>query len=61
MEDKFKKCLFCNTKTYLYLANRQYSGWTYYWIQCSCCGSRGPLATSKKEAIEAWNHREGEK
>ena len=28
---------------------------TEYWVECVCCGARGPLADTKEEAIKKWN------
>ncbi|EFC90066.1 putative cytoplasmic protein [Dethiosulfovibrio peptidovorans DSM 11002] len=58
-----KPCPFCWEKK---VRPTQYETWNTgdkdrWWIvECPKCQTGGPIAASKKKAIELWNHREEE-
>ncbi len=55
--DELKPCLFCGEAEKIEVT---FTMWRDYWVICRSCGSGGPVKNTKKEAIEAWNRREGE-
>jgi Lar family restriction alleviation protein len=50
-----KPCPFCNSKKLELIHESDYC----FWVVCDGCGVSTGYCEYKKEAIEAWNRREG--
>lgn len=50
MSQQNARCPYC--KTIKLLAEQSLAG---HFIQCQCCGARGPIKDSEAEAFAAWN------
>ena len=44
-------------KTHERQANITYGTSSVYkwWVECKCCGARGPIAETQEEAVKKWN------
>lgn len=48
---------FGNTQEIIYREIKNKHGKKLYFMQCGCCGSCGPVATTVKKAARRWNMR----
>ena len=51
--DKISQCRFCGIHTELMIDEKDH-GCGGYFASCRCCGTKGPLVSSRLKAIEAW-------
>ena len=54
---ELKPCPFCEDKDAPFVNKKFIIGGDWHWVECDCCGARGPIYMPKQAAIAAWNKR----